>query len=236
MIERVEHLAEGVSLYLGDARAVLPTLARADAIVTDPPYGIAYKPLRGSNGSKMWGDETVRGDDAPFDPAAFLGAPAAILWGANNFAARLPDTNGWLVWDKSPRGPREGFVYSHCELAWTNFLGRVQKFTKEWEGSARGGEEFVHPTQKPIELMKWCIELIPPPAVLIIDPFMGSGTTGIAAVQLGRKFIGIEIEAKYFDVACKRVAAAVKQPDLFVERPARAKPPELQLGEVTHAD
>lgn len=163
MSGRIETLAEGVTLYLGDCREILPTLGKVDAVVTDPPYGIAYKPLRGSNGSKMWGDATVCGDDAPFDPTPLLGHPAVILWGANNFAARLPDSNGWLIWDKCPRGPRVGFIYSHCEMAWTNFLGRTQKFALEWEGSARNGEPFVHPTQKSVDLMRWCIELIPPP-------------------------------------------------------------------------
>jgi site-specific DNA-methyltransferase (adenine-specific) len=162
-MSRVEHLAEGVTLYLGDCRELLPAIGKVDAVLTDTPYGIAYKPLRGSNGSKMWGDATVRGDDEPFDPALFLDYPAVILWGANNFAARLPDSNGWLIWDKCPRGPRLGFVYSHCEMAWTNFLGRVQKFALEWEGAARNGEPFAHPTQKSTDLMSWCIRLLPPP-------------------------------------------------------------------------
>jgi len=226
---RTETLAEGVTLYLGDCREILPTLGKVDAVVTDPPYGISYKPLRGSNGSKMWGDATVRGDDAPFDPSLFLGYPAVILWGANNFAARLPYSNGWLIWDKCPRGPRVGFVYSHCEMAWTNFLGRVQKFALEWEGSARNGESFEHPTQKSTDLMRWCIKLLPPPATLILDPFMGSGTTGVAAVKLGRKFIGIEIEPKYFEIACRRIQAALDAPDMFVEPPAKAVKQETML-------
>jgi site-specific DNA-methyltransferase (adenine-specific)/modification methylase len=226
---RIEHIAEGVTLYCGDCREILPTLGKVDAVVTDPPYGIAYKPLRGSNGSKMWGDATVRGDDAPFDPSPLLGHPAVILWGANNFAARLPDSNGWLIWDKCPRGPRVGFIYSHCEMAWTNFLGRTQKFALEWEGAARNGESFVHPTQKSTDLMRWCIELIPPPATLILDPFMGSGTTGVAAVKLGRKFTGIEIEPKYFDVACRRISEATKQTDLFIEKPKPARVEQATL-------
>ena len=215
-MSRIETIGDA-TLYLGDCREILPTLCKVDAVVTDPPYGIAYKPLRGSNGSKMWGDATVRGDDAPFDPAPFLGPHATILWGANNFAARLPDSNGWLIWDKCPRGPREGFVYSHCEMAWTSFMGRVQKFSQEWEGAARGGETFDHPTQKSTDLMRWCIKLLPAPATLILDPFMGSGTTGVAAINLGRKFIGVEIEAKYFDVACKRIEQATRQPDMFTQ-------------------
>ncbi len=119
-------------------------------------------------------------------------------------------------------------VYSHRELAWTSFLGRVMKFTREWEGTARGGEEFAHPTQKPIDLMRWCLCLLVD-ARIILDPFMGSGTTGVAAVKLGRRFIGIEIEPKYFDIACRRISEALKQPDLFIEKPKPAKQEALEL-------
>ncbi len=79
-----------------------------------------------------------------------------------------------------------------------------------------------HPTQKPVEVMKWCLGFVAD-AKTILDPFMGSGTTGVAAVKLGRKFIGIEIEPKYFDIACRRISEALKQPDMFIERPAPAK-------------
>ena len=80
-----------------------------------------------------------------------------------------------------------------------------------------------HPTQKPLDVMKWCIERLPSGCSTILDPFMGSGTTGVACVKLGRKFIGIEIEPKYFDIACKRISEALKQPDFFVEKPKPAK-------------
>lgn len=216
-------------LHLGDCREILPTLGKVDAVVTDPPYGIDYEPTRRSNGSKMWGKERVRGDKTPFDPSFFDLATPSIFWGANNFASRLPDTNGWLVWDKSPRGPRAGFFYSHCELAWTSFGGHVEKFSWEWEGTARGGEPFLHPTQKPADLMAWCIGLLPLPSDVILDPFMGSGTTGVAAVKLGRRFIGIEIEPKYFDVACRRIEEATRQPDMLIE-PRPAPPRQESLG------
>jgi DNA modification methylase len=219
-MNRVETIGD-CTLYLGDCLEILPTLGKVDAVVTDPPYGIGYKPLRGSNGSKMWGDETVRGDDVPFDPAPLLKYPAVILWGANNFSDKLPGTNGWLVWDKSPSGPRKGFIYSHCELAWTNFLGRIQKFTKEWEGASRAGESFEHPTQKSADLMQWCLGFLPD-ADTILDPFCGSGTTGVACVNLSRKFIGIEIEPKYFDIACRRIEEAYRQPRLFAEPKPKA--------------
>jgi DNA modification methylase len=196
------------TIYHGDCREILPTLPKCDLLLTDPPYGINYKPLRGSNGSKMWGNETVFGDDAPFYPQFLLDFKSAILWGADNYASRLPDSHGWLVWDKTPKGIREGFVYSHCELAWTNFLGRIQKFSLEWQGCDRNSEGFNHPTQKPVGLMAWCMAFVPD-AQTILDPFMGSGTTLRAAKDLQRKSIGIEIEEKYAEIAAKRLSQEV---------------------------
>lgn len=197
----------GITIYHGDCREALPGLA-FDSILADPPYGISYKPLRGSNGSKMWGVETVRGDDVAFDPNAFVSSGrAAILWGANHYADRLPASAGWLVWDKTPSGIREGFIYSHAELAWTNTATRVHKFSLDWQGCDRNGEGFFHPTQKPVSLMRWCIGFLPEGTIL--DPFMGSGTTLVAAKNLGRKAIGIEIEERYCEIAAKRLAQEV---------------------------
>jgi DNA modification methylase len=197
----------GITIYHGDCREVLQHVS-ADVLVTDPPYGIAYKPLRGSNGSKMWGSETVAGDDVPFDPEPLLalGLPS-ILWGANHYASRLPDSGGWLVWDKTPSGIREGFIYSHAELAWTSATARVHKFSLNWQGADRAGELFWHPTQKAVTLMEWCLGFVPDGTVL--DPFMGSGTTLVAAKNLGRKAIGIEIEERYCEIAAKRLAQEV---------------------------
>jgi site-specific DNA-methyltransferase (adenine-specific) len=202
------------TLYLGDCLDILPSLPKSAALISDPPYGIDYKPLRGSNGSKMWGDEVVTGDAVDFDPTPFLDYDKVVLWGASAYSDKLPRNYGWLVWDKSPRGPRVGFVYSHCELAWTNFMGRIQKINYEWEGASRAGEPFAHPTQKPVAVMKWSIEQAGAPAE-VVDPFMGSGTTGIACHALGIPFTGIEIELKYFDVACQRIEDAQRQERLF---------------------
>jgi site-specific DNA-methyltransferase (adenine-specific) len=210
-----------VTIYHGDCREIIPTLGWAstveggleavpswDAILADPPYGINYKPLRGSNGSKKWGNEIVTGDATPFDPAPLLiRRRPTILWGANHYASKLPDSGGWLVWDKSPGGIREGFIYSHAELAWTNLSSRVSKFSLEWQGSDRGdGELFLHPTQKPVALMRWCLAMLPG---VVLDPFCGSGTTLRAAKDLGRKAIGIEIEEHYCEIAAKRCAQEV---------------------------
>ena len=234
MSKRVD-LAEGVTLYLGDCREILSSLLKVDAVVTDPPYGIKRAGGMGSKGYDGFGNGSVRrprqydvdvwDDDRP--PQASFDAIRAvadhlIVWGGNYFSDLLPRSQKWLWWDKMQTMPS----YSDGELAWTTLPGTsTKKFVYNGSGlmAAEKGRE--HPTQKPVELMRWCIGLIPPPATLILDPFMGSGTTGVAAVKLGRKFIGIEIEPKYFDIACRRIQAALDAPDMFIERPA---PPPKQ--------
>jgi site-specific DNA-methyltransferase (adenine-specific) len=244
MTGRIERLAEGVTLYLGDCRQILPTLGKVDAVVTDPPYGINYetwKPSRISRPYTKAGDvprravtkdhhfERIIGDNEPFDPAELLPlARSMVLWGANHYATRLPESMCWFSWDKKVGKAADSSI-GDCELAWTRGLPfeTVRCFRHMWAGFQRDsqvGDQRLHPTEKPIALMKWCIEFFPD-ARTILDPFMGSGTTGVAAVKLGRKFIGIEIEPKYFDIACRRIQAALDAPDLFVERP---KPAEQQ--------
>lgn len=225
MTPRVEHLAEGVTCILGDCREVLPSLGEVDAVVTDPPYGIDYDPRR-SQSSAASGSrkemERVIGDDVDFDPSFLLTvAPKLVIWGANNFASKLPNAGGWLTWDKRDGGSLfRGFKMSDCELAWCNQGRMVRTISHKWCGHLRDSERdlFVHPTQKPTAVIQWCIEQVSP-ATTILDPFMGSGTTGVAAVKLGRKFIGIEIEPKYFDIACRRISEALGQPDMFIEKP-----------------
>jgi site-specific DNA-methyltransferase (adenine-specific) len=201
----------GIQIYLGDCRDVLSLLS-VPAILTDPPYGISYCPLRGSNGSKMWGHEVVTGDDNRFDPSHLVidraRYPRVVLWGANNYSHLLPASRGWLCWDKTSDGIRHGFVYSHFELGWTNFLTRAQKFSLNWQGADREGEDFLHPTQKPLGLMEWCVDLMGD-VETICDPYMGSGTTLIAAKNRGKRAIGIEIEEKYCEIAAKRLSQEV---------------------------
>jgi site-specific DNA-methyltransferase (adenine-specific)/modification methylase len=234
-MSRIETIAEGVTLYLGDCREILPTLGPVDAVVTDPPYGIGFEPNTRSTrandvyarGSFRTDFEQIKGDDQPFDPTHLLKWPC-ILWGANNYANELPQSNGWLCWYKG--GGISGFKMSECELAWSNVLTSTRHIDHMWHGFKRAseaGERVLHPTQKPIEVMSWCIGFTR--GDVILDPFMGSGTTGVAAVKLGRKFIGIEIEPKYFDIACKRISAALKQPDMFIELPKPAKQEALEL-------
>ena len=219
---RVERIGDA-TLYLGDCRDVLPLLSGVDAVVTDPPYGIGY--VHGAGGGKLarstaFADVRITGDNTPFDPMEWLGFQQAILWGANHFASRLPDASRWLTWDK-----RDGLCsndQADCEHAWTNLRGPARIIRHLWNGMLKAterGEIRVHPTQKPIALMQWgCVEMT---AGVVLDPFMGSGTTGVACARLGRRFIGVEINENYFNIAVKRIEQAYQQPDLFVPR---AKP------------
>lgn len=225
MTARVETLAEGITLYLGDCREILPTLGAFDAVVTDPPYGISYRAPTGVGARGVYAPGLPRrdygaiaGDDKPFDPSPWLAFPEAVLWGANHYANNLPPSAGWLVWDK-----RDGMTpnnNSDCEIAWLKGGGSARLFRHLWNGMCQASEKGAtrsHPTQKPIALMKWCLTFIRGRSIL--DPFMGSGTTGIACVHLGRAFTGIEIDPGYFDIACKRISAALATPDLFVKAP-----------------
>jgi site-specific DNA-methyltransferase (adenine-specific)/modification methylase len=215
------------TLYLGDCRDILPTLGKIDAVVTDPPYGIgeaggnAAKRQRKTGGnSKALADQRVYDaldwDDEPISGELIAMVRAAgnwqIIFGGNYYDC--PPTSCWLVWDKE-NGAND---FADCELAWTNLPKAVRRIKYLWNGMLRanGEERGDHPTQKPIGVMKWAIGHLPETSSTILDPFMGSGTTGVAAVQMGRKFIGIEREPKYFDIACKRIEDAQKQGDLFI--------------------
>ena len=211
------------TLYRADCREVLPLLPKVDAVICDPPYGIGYK-------HKELGG--IVGDDAEFDPQPFLVAGKHIFWGANHFAGNLPNASKWLLWLKHDPGLFGKRTHAPFDLAWTDIGGSGRAIKHIWDACIREGEWFgkknCHPHQKPVELMEWCIEQIPD-AELILDPFMGSGPTGVACVKLGRKFIGIEIDETYFDVACKRIRDAYAQPDMFIEQDKQPKPEQLSL-------
>lgn len=211
-----------VDLYCGDCLDVLPTLGKVDAVVTDPPYGIEYSPKDITAGSKAWGAKTfagnviVRGDDVPFDPRPLFISPRLVFFGANNYADKLPPSTDWVIWDK-----REGVTsndFADCEMIYTNGDGVARMFRHLWMGAIRASEKSEprqHPTQKPVELMAWLIERYTEAGAVILDAYMGSGTTGVAAVRLGRSFIGIEIEPKYYAIARRRILEALAQPALF---------------------
>ena len=209
------------TLILGDCLEILPTLGRVDAVITDPPYGIGRsgKPRSTSShgGHKGYADkgwDTARPSASAFE-SILDAAPQHIIWGGNYFADMLPPMAGWLVWDKGQR-----ICQADCELAWCSVPQPVRVFEKNRVAIAQDGAE--HPTQKPVALMRWCIEQTK--SGTILDPYMGSGTTGVAAIQLGRKFIGIEIDPGYFDIACKRIEEAWKQPRLFEEPKRKPEP------------
>ena len=234
----IERLAEGVTLYLGDCREILPTLGKVDAVVTDPPYGIGenHRKVRSRGRSSARIKRVTVTDYGDFEwdsepPSTELIdtirqiSDKQIIFGGNYF--HLPPTNCWLVWDKLNTGD-----FADCELAWTNLDKAVRLIQFRWNGCIRKERDIAreHPTQKPVGVLKWCIEHLPSESISILDPFAGSGTTGVAAVKLGREFIGIEIEPKYFDIACRRISAALKQPDLFVDwlPNVRTAPPAQQ--------
>jgi DNA modification methylase len=213
------------TLYLGDCRLLLPLLPVVDAVVTDPPYGIKAGREKPHSGWRDYGIsdwDIERPDRAIFD-LMLRQSKDQIIWGGNYFTDYLPPTMQWLVWDKGQRD----FSLADCEFAWSSQERAARVFNFSRGKALLDGKE--HPTQKPVELMKWCLSLLPK-ARTILDPFMGSGTTGVAAARLGRKFIGIEMDEGYFNAACLRIAGAYAQPDLLVEAEAKAEQLDM-LGE-----
>ena len=210
-------------LYYGDCSEIIPHLPPIAAVVTDPPYGIGFAHGgndnsgigKGRYATKFAGQEII-GDDKPFDPIPLLSFPVVILWGANHYADKLPAKSSWLVWDKRAASHHTN-DFADCELAWSSSGGVARVFRHHWDGMMKASERNIpreHPTQKPISVMKWSI-LQTGVSGTILDPYMGSGTTGIAAHELGLKFIGIEIDKQYFKIACKRIEQAQKQDSLF---------------------
>ncbi len=196
---RIETIGNA-TLYLGDCREILPTLPKVDAVITDPPYGIAH--LGGKWGKKKewaWDREPAANE------AQLIGAgEIVVVWGGNYF--NLPPSRGWLVWRKPDRVPSAADV----ELAWTNIDMNARLI--DHSIAATNAERVGHPTQKPERVMRWCMDVVGVKAgSIVLDPYMGSGTTGVACIQVGHKFIGIEREPKYFDIACRRIEDAQRQ-------------------------
>lgn len=223
---RIEHLAEGVTLYCGDSREIMPTLGMFDATVTDPPYGIGE--AAGKNASrgnlaiaKDYGDDDWDDEPIAADLLALVKASSrySVIFGGNYYDC--PPASCWLVWDKE-NGTND---FADCELAWTNLPKAVRRLKFMWNGMLRANGESRgdHPTQKPIGVMKWALQQLPSDCRRILDPFMGSGTTGVAAAKMGLSFTGIDKSPKYFDIACRRISDALARPDLFIEPPKPAK-------------
>jgi DNA modification methylase len=195
-------------IYCADCLTVLPHLTGVDAVVTDPPYGLAMS--GGTWGVKM--DDTYqRWDAKPFDnvDALLQFGGDVVLWGGNYF--NVPPSRGWLIW-------RKPFLntLADAELAWTNRDANVKVFDSS--RSPDGKQD--HPTQKPVALMVWCLGFVDGDTIL--DPFMGSGTTGVACIRTGRRFIGVEIEPKYCAIAVERMERELAQPCLPTLEPTKA--------------
>lgn len=209
------------TLYNADLLDVLPALPKAGAVIVDPPYGIeeARKDHKSRNqviggkpiispdyGQSEWDDEPL---DAPRLALVLAAGERAVVWGGNYYG--LPAASKWLVWDKINSGD-----FADCELAWTNLPGAVRMFRHMWNGMLRDSEreQRVHPTQKPVALMKWCLQQAGHPAS-VVDPCMGSAPVGLACHEAGIPYIGVEREPRYFEVACERIANAQRQEKLF---------------------
>lgn len=215
-IERVT-IGNNIVLIHGNCSEILPTLSGDLSVVTDPPYGIAYR--RGAGGRAVAGRTSLRhtpqgviGDDRPFDPSILEPFAFRFMWGANHYAAKLPEGR-WYGWDKTGggRGPKDSFA--DIEFAWSSTKGSAKIFHYLWKGVCQDGEKGErrhHPTQKPIKLMEWCIGFAPPETT-ILDPYMGAGSTGIAAVRLGRPFVGIEVDRTHFEKAVERITAEAER-------------------------
>ena len=203
-----------MKLILGDCLEKMKEIPdrSVDAVITDPPYGLAEKLQGGTWGKAFAGIYKDWDAAAPVSLVDFALrlTDKAIVWGGNYFP--MPPSRCWLTWIKRDAVK----TMAGCELAWTNFDANAKFF--DWTIAATKAERNGHPTQKPISLMRWCIDQAGNPKT-ILDPFMGSGTTGVAAIQLGRKFIGIEREPKYFDIACQRIEQAMAQGQLFAPEP-----------------
>lgn len=229
-----EILAPGVEIYCGDCREVMTTLDYQSALVTDPPYGI--KEAAGKNksrgnlavardyGNARWDDKTI---DKELLNLAMGAARWLVIFGGNYY--ELAPSSCWLIWDKENTGD-----FADCEMAWTNLPKAVRRLRYRWNGMLRANNEprGDHPTQKPLGVMEWVIQQLPNDAQSILDPFMGSGTTGVAAVKLGRKFIGIEIEPRYYATARERITKAIEEHemDMFKDQPIECIQPDLLGG------
>jgi site-specific DNA-methyltransferase (adenine-specific)/modification methylase len=202
------------TLYQGDCSEIVPLLPKHDALVTDPPYGI--KEAAGKNASRGllakardYGNSDWDNQRADAAVATSIShAKWSIVFGLHHYGT--PPTSCLLIWNKRINGD-----FADGEVAWTNLPGAVRIIDYPWNGMIRKHKEprGDHPTQKPVGVMKWCIGQLPEPNRTILDAFMGCGTTGVAAVQLGRRFTG---EPKYFDAACRRIEQATRQPDFLI--------------------
>ena len=222
-------------LILGDCREILPTLPKFDALVTDPPYGVMLGEIvngqaraKNQQSYSTFSDTKEYIEDVviPAIKIAILKTSRAIITPGNKNAWLYPHPDDFGVW-YNPAGTgrgKWGFILAHMILFYGKDprAGRNATASSAWglNDSVGGIKNKLHPCPKPLKFTKWMVEKSSMEGEAVIDPFMGSGTTGIAAIQLGRKFTGIELERKYFDIACKRIEDAYRQGDMFSESKA----------------
>lgn len=196
-----------IQLYHADALDVLPHLAGIDAVVTDPPYGIGKDAAtrRPSNYQRKAGMMAREWDNQPAEVSGLVKvAPIVVIWGGNYYT--LPPSRGWLVWHKPDAVP----TMANAELAWTNKDCNTRLLS--WSIAATNAERVGHPTQKPVKVMQWCMEQARVPIdALVADFYMGSGTTCITCIRTGRRFIGVEKDAHYFQIAKERIQRELQQ-------------------------
>ena len=213
----------GITIYHGDCREISMSIPNVDGLVSDPPYGMKDKSARGSRRSSVpvpnvganlkqrdW--QNIAGDDEVFNPALWIAFPKVVLFGAVHYSSLLPLSRRWLVWDK-----REGTTSddnADCDFAWTNLNGPARLYSQLWRGLMRRGREnaevLQHPHQKPIALMRWVLTLCEfELGDVVLDPYMGSGTTLVAAKELGLSAVGIEVEERYCEIAANRLRQSV---------------------------
>lgn len=221
---RVEHIGDA-TLYSGDCLDVLPTLGKVDAVVTDPPYGTAV-----TEWDTPISEETVAAVDAlAASYSVWFFSNTRLGWLLNALRAAGRDT--WIaVWHKSnAMGFERRFAPQWVPIV-IAYSGNPPFWGQDLFSCPIAVQDIDHPTPKQVGIVSWCVQRATKPGGFVLDPFMGSGTTGVACANLGRKFIGIEIEPKYFDIACRRIEAAYKQPRLFAEPQPKAVQTSLLDG------
>ncbi len=209
----------------GDARRLPIDPKLIDAIVSDPPYGISYTygPSSRKGICTTWkpSSKPIAGDDEPFNPTPWLAFPNVAFTGAQWFYDRLPAGGSLHCWDK--RGEYKPLDQADSDMVWINKRHTSRIFHLAWRGICRDSEaqqRFVHPTQKPVALMRWIMSLLRlKPNSLICDPYCGSGSTAIAAEQEGHRFIGLDLDREYLEIAKHRI----DHPNRHIPRPGRVE-------------
>lgn len=225
----MERITDRIEIHHGDCYELLDSWPSDAALVTDPPYGIAWNTgydFGLANSSAPHAKNLVRkehkpiaGDGKPFDPSPFLRFKSVCLWGCNYFMGKLPN-GGLLVWDKRTESGKA--FMSEAEAAWINRKGKVRMFSHCWQGFSRASEnsQHFHPTQKPVAVLAWCLDVLGVKDGLVVDPFMGSGSLGVACHRAGLRYLGVEIDEEHYMTARERLKRETAQGLLNMSNPS----------------